>query len=191
MLEKDVKIKSKRLVMNWWKNVFNPHKIHQKLRTIGQINATHIAKNSELPVIAAPVTGQLQQNIDDYEPVRGKNGFMMTPNGNSIVSPVAGIVVESDQQILVIQSVHHDTISIYLKTDDFTKSHLAIYNVGQQLHAGDLVGITRGDNQKNSIYIILDRNKVYQFKTGSVYAGQNILQQSSDEDDNVATERTN
>ena len=78
--------------MSWWQNLFNQNNRHQRVRTTGQMNATHIARKSELPVVVAPVTGQLQQIAGDKDQINSHNGFMMVPNGNSIMSPVSGIV---------------------------------------------------------------------------------------------------
>ena len=101
--------------MSWWQNLFNQNNRHQRVRTTGQMNATHIARKSELPVVVAPVTGQLQQIAGDKDQINSHNGFMMVPNGNTIMSPVSGIVVSSDAQTVTIQSVHHEQVTVNYK----------------------------------------------------------------------------
>ncbi|WP_100665961.1 PTS sugar transporter subunit IIA [Leuconostoc citreum] len=168
--------------MSWWQNLFNQNNRHQRVRTTGQMNATHIARKSELPVVVAPVTGQLQQIAGDKDQINSHNGFMMVPNGNSIMSPVSGIVVSSDAQTVTIQSVQHEQVTVKLQTNDTTISHLATYGTGQQLHAGDLIGTTHAINPEVHIYVLFEETVVPHVNYGAVYAGQNVWQNQESTD---------
>ncbi|CAM3068051.1 PTS sugar transporter subunit IIA [Leuconostoc rapi] len=166
--------------MRWWQKLFNQKNKHQKIKTTGQLNATHVARKSELPVVVAPVTGQLQKIDNDGEQIHNKNGFMMLPDGNNIMSPVAGIVGASDEQFLTIQSAHYHDVVVQLKNEETNSSRLATYSKGQQLHAGDLIGVAHATSHNVRVYVLFEESIVPQLKYGSVYAGQNVWQYQED-----------
>lgn len=166
--------------MRWWHKLFNQKNKHQKIKSMGQLNAIHVARKSELPVIVAPVTGQLQKIDSDGEPVHSKNGFMMLPDGNNIMSPVAGIVAASDEQFLTIQSAHYHDVVVQLKTEETKLSRLATYAKGQQLHAGDLIGVAHATSHNVRVYVLFEDSVTPQLKYGAAYAGQNVWQYQED-----------
>lgn len=163
-------------MMQWLQKLLNPKNKHQKIKTTGQLNAMHVARKSELPVVVAPVTGQLQKIDHDGEQSYSKKGFMMLPDGNNIVSPVAGIVSVSDEQFLTIQSAYYHDVIVELKKEEMTSARLATYAKGQQLHAGDLIGVAHATSHNVRVYVLFEDSVDIQLKYGSVYAGQNVWQ---------------
>ncbi|WP_220739081.1 PTS sugar transporter subunit IIA [Leuconostoc miyukkimchii] len=162
--------------MSWWQNLFNQKSRHHRIKTTGQINAVNVARNSEFPVVVAPVTGQLRKIDDEIEQLNSGNGFMILPDGNSIMSPVSGIVVASDTHKVTIQSIHHEKVTVHLQGhgNEPIDAHLATYGVGQQLHAGDLIGTTHDTDHNIGVYVTFEDNVNPHISYGAVYAGQNI-----------------
>ena len=164
--------------MSWWQNLFNQRNKYNRVRTTGQLNAIHVARQSEFPVVVAPVTGQLQKIDGDSEQIHSKNGFVMLPDGNSIMSPVAGIVMTSDEYAVTIQSVRHGVVKVQLqmRSEDVKGARLAMYGKGQQLHAGDLIGNTHAVDHNIRVYVLFEGNVMPRVNYGAVYAGQSIWQ---------------
>lgn len=162
--------------MSWWQNLFSRKSQYGNLRTTGQINAVQISRQSELTVIVAPVTGQLQKIDDENDQIHSKNGFMMLPNGYTILSPVSGIVVESKKNMLTIKSVNHAEVVVSVVTHDTDNARLALYSHGQQLHAGDMIGTISAKNSNATVYVIFEENLIPRVRYGAVYAGQNVWQ---------------
>ncbi|WP_294975870.1 PTS sugar transporter subunit IIA [uncultured Leuconostoc sp.] len=165
--------------MNWWQNVFNQKNKYNRVKTTGQMNAGHVARKSVWPVVVAPVTGQLKKMDGDSEKGHSKNGFMMLPDGNNIMSPVSGIVMTSDEHTVTIQSMHHDkvTVQLHARNEILQGTRLATYGTGQQLHAGDLIGTTHAMGQDDvRVYVLFEDTVVPHVNYGAVYAGQSIWQ---------------
>ncbi|CBL91450.1 hypothetical protein GCM10025878_09610 [Leuconostoc gasicomitatum] len=171
--------------MNWWQNVFNQKNKYNRVKTTGQMNAVHVARKSKFPVVVAPVTGQLQKIDGDNEQNHSKNGFMMLPDGNNIMSPVSGIVTASDEHTVIIKSVNHDkvTVQVQARNEMLQGTRLATYGTGQQLHAGDLIGTAHAMDQNDvRVYVFFEDSVVPYVNYGAVYAGQSIWQYQEDED---------
>lgn len=163
--------------MNWWQNLFISSSKHLTIKSTGQINATHIARNSELPVVVAPVTGQLQKIVVEKEQLNHRNGFMMIPNGNNLMSPVSGIVIEANPRAVTIQNERYGKVVVQVISQDHRDVRLAAYGTGQQLHAGDLIGAVRQAEQPVQVYVLFEDQVTPNVNYGAVYAGQNIWRQ--------------
>lgn len=168
--------------MNWWQNLFISSSKHATIKSTGQLNATHIARNSEMPVIVAPVTGQLQKIVGDHDQLNHRNGFMMVPNGNNLMSPVSGIVIEATPRVLTIKNDRYGKVTVQVISQDDRDVRLAAYGTGQQLHAGDLIGSVRNHEQSVHVYVLFEDNVTPFVNYGAVYAGQNIWRQQEEVD---------
>lgn len=160
--------------MNWWQNLFISSSKHATVASTGQLNAVQIARQSELPVIVAPVTGQLQRITLDNDQLNNRHGFMMIPNGRDIMSPVAGIVTDAVPQTITIRSEHYGTVTVQVMCEKTQDVRLASYRTGQQLHAGDLIGSVRQHDQSVRVYVLFEAQATPFVSYGAVYAGQNI-----------------
>lgn len=160
--------------MNWWQNLFIASSKHVTTRSTGQLNAVHIARHAEQPVIVAPVTGQLQRIVLDNDQLNHRNGFMMTPNGHDIMSPVAGIVTDAVPHAVTIRSERYGVVTVQVMSEKDQDVRLAAYRPGQQLHAGDLIGSVRQRDQAVRVYVLFEDHATPFVSYGAVYAGQNI-----------------
>ncbi|WP_273719999.1 PTS glucose transporter subunit IIA [Leuconostoc mesenteroides] len=167
--------------MNFWKRLFGSEKKLSQLKSTGQINATRLARNNDTPVLVAPVTGDLQKITDSRdEPFKTKNGVMLVPHGGNLMAPVSGIVTESTNDYLTLTDISEKTVTVtVVGTSNVVR--LAQYGVGQQLHAGDVIGTTNqkvlsADHEALRIYVVWANQDLPNIRYGSVYAGQNVWQ---------------
>ncbi|MGO0154139.1 PTS glucose transporter subunit IIA [Leuconostoc mesenteroides] len=174
--------------MNFWKRLFGSEKKLSQLKSTGQINANRLARNNDVPVLVAPVTGNLQKITDSHdEQFKTKTGVMLVPHGGNLMAPVSGIVTESTNDYLTLTDISEQTVIVtVVGTSNVVR--LAQYGVGQQLHAGDVIGTTNqkvlsADHDALRIYVVWANQSLPNIRYGSVYAGQNVWQVGESQND--------
>ncbi|GMA70614.1 hypothetical protein GCM10025879_18600 [Leuconostoc litchii] len=152
-----------------------------QLKSTGQLNAIKIANSDNAPVLVAPVTGELKEIKSSHDDsFKSKSGVMFVPHGGNLMVPVSGIVTESTSDYLKLTDISEQTV-IMTVVGASTVVRLARYGIGQQLHAGDVVGtmnqkILFADHEALSVYVVWENKTLPIIRYGSVYAGQNIWQ---------------
>lgn len=105
---------------------------------------------------------------------------MLVPHGGNLMAPVSGIVTESTNDYLTLTDISEQTVTVtVVGTSNVVR--LAQYGVGQQLHAGDVIGTTNqkvlsADHEALRIYVVWANQDLPNIRYGSVYAGQNVWQ---------------